>query len=150
MDRFGPTAWRGFSKRFKKRHNWLYHWHGHDLVKASSKAWCSTAEPVSDEQNMSDDFSSQAVWPDVGIESCPHKSNHSHFYLKVIFLKKPQKLPNILNTFWKEICCQELKKTTQSGHTAAKACQMCFRHIMMYRKTVTSKNTLNCMLHCIF
>ena len=49
-------------------------------------------------------------------KSCPNKC-HSSFNMKWYFTKKPKKSPMFLGYFCKQICCQQLSKIAQSGHT---------------------------------
>ena len=65
------------------------------------------------------------VWPDVGIKSCPISLNcctrtivaQINFYCKIDAFKNCPKLTWYLCLFCEIICCQELAKIAQSGHT---------------------------------
>ena len=47
------------------------------------------------------------------------------FDIKWWFSKKPKKSPMFWGYFWKQICCQELSKITQSGHTLPNLPKLC-------------------------
>ena len=47
------------------------------------------------------------------------KEMPQQFFHKVILFKIAQNIINVLGYFNKQICCQDLSKITQSGHTGA-------------------------------
>ena len=63
------------------------------------------------------------MWPDVEIKRNPNfpivaqNVNPSKFSLTETFFKIAQKVPKYLCYFYKQICCKELSKIAQSGHT---------------------------------
>ena len=68
---------------------------------------------------------SSSVWPDIWIKSSPkfpkvaQKIAKQFLYKSSVFRKQLKISPNVWTTFVKEICCQELSKIAQSGHTDA-------------------------------
>ena len=68
------------------------------------------------------------MWPDVGIKNYPnspkvaHKVDTAVFAFKMVFLNSP-KVIKYSGYFCKKICCQELSKIAQSGHTV-NVCQI--------------------------
>ena len=62
------------------------------------------------------------VFPDVGIKSCPNFPNaapkvSSAVFTKILFFIIAKNVTKYLGYFWRKICCLELTKILQSGHT---------------------------------
>ena len=71
-----------------------------------------------------------AVWPDAGIKINPSFPVRAQTVTKVIFyyivtkcFKIAQKASKYLDHVDEKICCQELSKIAQSGHTSVRTCR---------------------------
>ena len=89
----------------------------------------------------------RSVWPDVrrkssqNFETLAQKLAKEAFNHKVMFFKIVHKVTKYLDYFCKKICCNELSKIAQSGHTGNRA--LCFSAISVQNLMDISDYTLS-------